>query len=236
MRELSLCLDALPALREVAGLGRVDLSLASSVAELANVDRLRIGIGEELRPVSEADVQTLRRSARVLELRMPPSQSLLKVALETRPDAVLLADGGWEGAISARPLELRSQPTGLAPVMRSLEESGIGVGLLIVPSLEAVKAAHGLGVGRVEFYAGATVDLPQRERRPGLEALGDAAKLASKLRMFVSVGGGLDYRSVTEVLPIVPSAHCVSAGRAVVARSLLVGIDRAARDFLELIR
>ena len=45
MRKLSLCLDALPALREVAGLGHLDLGVASSLAELANVDRLRIGIG-----------------------------------------------------------------------------------------------------------------------------------------------------------------------------------------------
>ena len=236
MRKLSLCLDVLPALREVAGLGHLDLGVASSLAELANIDRLRIGISEELRPVNEADVLTLRRGTRFLELRMPPSQSLLKVALEARPDAVLLADGGWEGALGARPLELRSQPTGLAPVMRSLEESGIGVAMLIAPSLEAVKAVHGLGVRAVEFYTGATVDLPARERRPELEALGDAAKLASKLRMSVSVGGGLDYRSVREILPFVSLAQCVSVGRAVLARSLLVGIDRAARDFLDLMR
>ncbi len=236
MRKLSLCLDALPALREMAGLGQMDLTMACSLAELANVDRLRIGIGEDLRPVSEADVQTLRRSTRFLELRMPPAQSLLKVALESRPDAVVLADGSWEGTLGARPIELRSQPSGLAPVMRSLEESGIRAALLITPSLEAVKAAHGLGVRAVEFYTGATVDLPSRERRPGLDALSDAAKLASKLRMTVSVGGGLDYRSVTEVLPLVSSARSVTVGRAVMARSLLVGIDRAARDFLDLIR
>ena len=38
------------------------------------------------------------------------------------------------------------------------------------------------------------------------------------------------------VLPTVSSAQCVSVGRAVLARSLLVGIDRAARDFLDLVR
>ena len=97
--------------------------------------------------------------------------------------------------------------------MRSLEDSGIAVAMLIAPSLEAVKAAHGVGVTAVEFYTGATVDLPARERRPGLEALADAATLASKLRMSVSVGGGLDYRNVTEVLPSVASAKCISVLR-----------------------
>ena len=65
-----------------------------------------------------------------------------------------------------------------------------------------------------------------------LGELADAAKLPAKLRMSVSIGGGLDYRSVSEVLYVVPSIDRVSVGRALVARALLVGIDRAVRDLL----
>jgi pyridoxine 5'-phosphate synthase PdxJ len=54
--------------------------------------------------------------------------------------------------------------------------------------------------------------------------------------MTLSIGGGLDYRSVSEVLPMAPSVGRISVGRALLARSLLVGMDRAARDFLALIR
>jgi pyridoxine 5-phosphate synthase len=235
MRSLSLCLDALPALREISGT-HLDVSAAASLAELAGVDALRLGIAEDLRPVAESDVHTLRRTARAFELRMPASQGLLKVALETRPDAVVLAGDTLEGTLASRPVELRSQSSGLAPVVRSLEEAGIDVAMLVAPSLDAVKAAHGLGVRGVELFLGATVDLPPVERRGRLEALADAARLASKLRMKVSVGGGLDYRSVAEVLPMAPSADRVSVGRALLARAVLVGLDRAVRDFLALVR
>lgn len=235
MRRLSLCLDSLPALREISGT-LFDPAAAASLAELAGVDALRLGIGEELRPVAEADVHALRRTAQLFELRMPASQTLLKVALETRPDAVVLAGDTFEGTLASRPIELRSQPSGLAPIIRSLEEAGIEVAMLITPALDSVKAAHGLGVAKVELFTGATVDLPAVERRGRLEALADAARLAAKLRMTVSVGGGLDYRSVSEVLPMAPSTDRVSVGRAVLARALLLGIDRAARDFLTLIR
>ena len=120
--------------------------------------------------------------------------------------------------------------------MRSLAEAGIDVAMLIPPALDSVKAAHALGVQTVELFTGATVDLPAAERRGRLESLGDAARLAAKLRMTVGVGGGLDYRSVSEVLPMSSSAERVSVGRAVLARSLLVGMDRAIRDFIALIR
>lgn len=236
MRKLSLCLDTLPALREISGGSPLDLSAATSLAELAGVDALRLGINEELRPVAEADVHVLRRTARLFELRMPASQSLLKVALETRPDAVLLSGDAFEGALASRPLELRTQSSTLAPIVRALEEAGIDVAMLVTPALDSVKAAHGLGVQTVELFTGATVDLPEAERRSRLEALADAARLASKLRMGLGLGGGLDYRSVSEVLPMATSVGRVSVGRALLARSMLVGLDRAARDFLALIR
>jgi len=236
MRRLSLCLDSLPALREAAGAAPVDLGAAATIAELAGVDALRLGVGDDLRPVSEADVHALRRSARVLELRMAPTQSMLKVALETRPDTVLLASEGWEGNLVARPLDPAGADASLGAVIRTLEEAGLAVGLLVAPELESVKAAHGLGVQGVELYTGSTVDLPARERRPTLDALGDAVRLASKLRLQIGLGGGLDFRSTGELLRAAPAADTISVGRSLIARALLVGLDRAARDFLALTR
>lgn len=236
MRKLTLCLDSLPALREISGGTQLDLNAAASIAELAGIDALRLGINEELRPVAEADVHSLRRSAQLFELRMPASQGLLKVALEVRPDAVLLAGDAFEGTLAPRALELRSQSGSITPIVRALEEAGIDVAMLVTPALDAVKAAHGLGVQSIELFTGSTVDLPAVERRGRLEALADAARLASKLRMNLAVGGGLDFRSVSEVLPMTPSAGRVAVGRSLVARSLLVGMDRAAQDFLALIR
>lgn len=235
MRKLSLCLDALPALREISGGTQLDLSAAASLSELSGIDALRLGINEELRPVAEADVHALRRTAQLFELRMPASQTLLKVALETRPDAVLLAGDAFEGTLASRPLELRTQSSTLAPIVRALEEAGISVAMLVTPGLDSVKAAHALGVQTVELFTGSTVDLPVVERRGRLEALADAARLAAKLRITMSLGGGLDYRSVGEVLPMAPSASRISVGRALLARAVLVGLDRASRDFLSLI-
>jgi pyridoxine 5-phosphate synthase len=236
MRRLSLCLDSLPALREISGGTALDLSAATSLAELAGTDAVRLGINDELRPVAEADVYSLRRTAQLFELRMPASQGLLKVALETRPDAVMLAGDAFEGTLASRPLELRSQSASLVPIVRSLEEAGIDVAMLVAPALDSIKAAHGLGVQAIELFTGATVDLPPAERRTRLETLADSARLAAKLQVTVSVGGGLDYRSISEVLQMAPSASRVSVGRAVLARSLLVGLDRAVRDFLVLVQ
>ena len=83
-------LDSWPALRDFAGDDQSELGKAASLAELAGADSLRLGIQEELSPVRESDVVALRAAARAVELRMPFSPTLTKLALATRPDRVVL--------------------------------------------------------------------------------------------------------------------------------------------------
>ena len=94
-----------------------------------------------------------------------------------------------------------------------------------------MKTAHTLGLSDIEFYTGDLVDLPARERRSELERLGDAARIAAKLRIAIGAAGGLDFANVREILVAAPVAERIVVGRALIARAMLVGIDRAVRDF-----
>lgn len=235
MRQLSLVLDSLPALREATAASGADLAAAANLADLAGASAVRLGVTEELRPVKESDLRELRAFARSFELCMPATQALLKVALELRPDRVLLSAEGWEGRGAAVPIDLRMRSAAVAPVLRTLEDAGLSVAILVAPELDAVKAAQGLGTREVEIFTGSVVDLPPAERRHALEGLGDAVRLASKLRLGIGVGGGLGFDSVGELLETAPAARRVSVGRALVRRSLLIGLDRAIRDFRTLV-
>jgi pyridoxine 5-phosphate synthase len=235
MRRLILTLDALPTLRASAMAADVDVAAAATLAELAAVDAVRLGVNEELNPVTEQDVIEVRRAARTFELSMPVSPALLKVALEAQPDRVLVALEGSDGGLPSRPLDFRGRGVSLGPIVRSLAEAGIPVSALVKPEIEAVKAAHSEGVDGVEIYTGAIVDLPPSDRSRELERLGDAARLASKLRLHVSAAGGLGYRSLRELIEYAPVVAAVAVGRAVVARAVLVGLDRAVRDLRALV-
>lgn len=230
IRRLILALDALMCLREATRSGDIGVASAVTLAELAGVDAVRLGIDDELKPVSESDVLNARRAARHFELRMTASPGLLKVALEAQPDRVLLSasarDGGWVGG----PLNLRTGAAPLAPVMHGLKEAGIPVSLRVHPKLDAVKAAHAEGATGVELYTAAILDLPEAERKVELESLADAVRLAAKLRLRIAIGGGLGYGTVSEILDGVPATECVAVGRSAIARALLVGMDRAIRD------
>jgi pyridoxine 5-phosphate synthase len=230
VRRLTLALDGLPSLREATASPDVDLAAAATLAELAGVEAVRLGVNESLRPVREEDVRAVRGAARRLELRMPPSMGLVKVALEGRPDRVVLAAEGADGGAPSGPLELRTRAIALEPVVRALAEAGIPCAALVPPDFEAVKRVHAESIPAVEFYTGAIVDLPPAERREELEGLSDSVRLAAKLGLGIGVGGGLSYRSLPEVLAACPAAEWVAIGRAALARAVLVGLDRALRD------
>ena len=233
MRGVTLELDALPTLRDAMGALDVDLPAAAALAELAGVHAVRLGVNPDLKPVCEEDLRDARRAARRFELRMPPLESLVRVALDVRPDAVLLALD--RGAGRSAPLDFRTGAGGLAGVMRSFADAGIAVVALVAPTLDAVKTAHASGVAQVELYTGALVDLPRSERTHALKQLGDAARLAAKLQLGLGLAGGLGYRTLPEVIQAAPAAERIAVGRAALMRAVLVGLDRALRDLSALV-
>jgi pyridoxine 5-phosphate synthase len=234
-RRLVLVLDSLPSLRDATASVDVDLAAAATLAELAGVDAVRLGVSEDLKPVREEDLAEARRAVRCLELRMPPVPALLRVALDLRPDRVLLSAEGGDGRSPSGPVDLRGRPQPIAAALRTLGDAGIPAGALVAPDLDTVKLSHGAGVSFVELHTAGIIDLPPRERMAALQRLGDAVRLASKLRLGIGVGGGLGFRSIGEVLASSPPLETVAVGRAAVARAMLVGMDRAVRDLRTLV-
>lgn len=229
-------LDSWPALRDFAGDDRSELGHAASLAELAGVDGLRLGIQEELAPVRESDVLALRAAARSLELRMPISPVLAKLALSARPDRVVLVGDRHAATGPVPPVDARVSGPALAALLRTFADARIRTSVRVAPDLDAVRAAHVQGVADVELFTGWLVDLPETERRTALVALGDAARLASKLRMGIALAGGLDDRNLAEVIEAAPAAERVVLGRGLARRALLVGLDRAVRDHRDRMR
>ncbi len=233
MRELSVGLDTLATLADLAGPGGPDLTAATTLAELAGAAGVRLGVTEEASGVDASTLANVRRAAGRFELRMAPVPELVKLALEARPDRVLLASEPRGATGRPGPLDWRAWGDALGSVVRSLHDAGMAVSILVPPDPEAVKNAHRVEAVGVELFTGHWVDLPGRERAATLEGLAETAHLAAKLRMRVAAGGGLDLRSIPELLVGVPVVSRVVVGRAFVARSILLGVDRAVRDLRE---
>ena len=68
MRRLTLALHGLAGMREVTGSNEIDLAAATTLAELAGVDVVRLAVCEDLKPIREEDVAEVRHAARLMGL------------------------------------------------------------------------------------------------------------------------------------------------------------------------
>jgi pyridoxine 5-phosphate synthase len=120
-------------------------------------------------------------------------------------------------------------------VTRELTKAGIVVSAFIDPDVRQLKAAFAAGIPVVELHTGrycGAHDAASRAR-----ALGDlrlAAAAGREIGLVVHAGHGLDYKNVGRVATI-PGVEELNIGHSIVARAVLVGMERAVREMREAI-
>ena len=120
--------------------------------------------------------------------------------------------------------------------MKTLQEGGIQVSLFVDAELEQVKEAHKLGARAVEINTAAWRDAgDKRGREVALRLVTDAARLGRKLGLDIHAGHGLTYLNVAPIAALTEISE-LHIGHSIVARALLVGMEKAVRDMAETIR
>jgi pyridoxine 5-phosphate synthase len=113
--------------------------------------------------------------------------------------------------------------------VKTLEEGGIHVSLFVDPALEQVKEAHRIDAHAIEINTAAYADARgEAAREAALRKVVDAARLGRKLGLAVHAGHGLTYDNVRAVAAV-PEMSELNIGHNIVARAVLVGMERAVR-------
>jgi pyridoxine 5-phosphate synthase len=233
-KHLIVKLDRVATVREAGGGSDPDPVAASVLALLGGADGISVHLREDRRDVQDRDARLVRQVVpRDFSLEMAPSQEMLKIALELRPDsAVLVAERG-SGPEGSGVLDIVSQLGALGEIVRALEDGHVRSVVLIQADLDQVKAAHRIGVGAVRFHTGRFVE-GGPDQSSERAAIVDAARLARKLGLRVGVGGGLDGRSVRGLVDLDDLSE-FAVGHAIAARAMLVGMERAVREMRDLV-
>jgi pyridoxine 5-phosphate synthase len=233
---LGVNVDHVATLRQARRAAYPDPVAAAQLAELGGADQITIHLREDRRHIQERDLRILRQTVTTrLNLEMAATAEMVKIAYDVKPDACTLVPERREELTTEGGLDVAGGRDHVRKIVKTLRDAEILVSIFVDPDVDQVRAAHRAEAQVVEIHTGRYCDarLPGDQRRE-LTRIVDAARAAAKLGLAVAAGHGLNYRNAGPVAAI-PEVEELNIGHAIVARAVLVGMERAVREMREIV-
>lgn len=228
--------DHVATVRQARLASEPDPVTAAALAELAGARGIVVHLREDRRHIQDRDVEILRQTVKTrLNLEMAGTAEMVETAVRIRPDIVTLVPEKRQELTTEGGLDVLLNEGSLRDVIARLHHGGISVSLFINADINQIKAAHRVRANCVELHTGSYADArTPMERAEELERLVGAGKAARHLELIVHAGHGVDYRNIVR-LRAIPEIEEFSIGHAVIARAVLVGMERAVREMVDLV-
>lgn len=237
MARLGVNIDHIATIRQARGGTEPDPVAAAAIAELAGADGITIHLREDRRHIQDRDLRLLRQTVQTkLNLEMAATDEMVGIALSVKPCACTLVPEKRQELTTEGGLDVRLQMEALGAVVDKLQDGGITVSLFIDPDPDQVKAADKVGADYIEIHTGAFAEAREWKRvQEELARIGNAVKLAAKLGLGVNAGHGLNYANIRKIASL-GGIEEYNIGHAIISRAALVGLDRAVRDMVDLVK
>jgi len=232
MPKLGVNVDHVATIRQARRTFEPDPVGAVVLCELAGADSITVHLREDRRHIQDRDVRVLRQTLKVpMNLEMACTDEMVGIACEVKPAYVCLVPEKREEVTTEGGLDVIAAREALAGAIPRLKAAGIMVSLFIDPDRDQIKASADLGADFIELHTGTYAET-WREGGHELERLKAGAAYAQELGLVVNAGHGLTYWNVHPVAAI-PGMHELNIGHSIVARAVLVGMERAVREMRE---
>ena len=224
---LGINVDHVATLRNARGGLHPDPLLAAQMAIAAGADGITIHLREDRRHMRDADVAAIRFGIEApLNFEMAGTDEMVRIALETRPNACCLVPEKRTEVTTEGGLDVAGQHNTLRPMIASLRAAGIRVSLFVDADAHQLQAAADIGADIVELHTGAYA----HGREGELERLTAGATLAHGLGLEVHAGHGLTYDNVSAVAAI-PHVMELNIGHFIIGQAVFEGLPAVISRF-----
>jgi len=237
MARLGVNVDHVATLRQARGVSYPDPVTAAGIVELAGADGIAIHLREDRRHIQDRDLRIIRQTVQTqLNLEMAATDEMIRIALETKPNIVTLVPERRQELTTEGGLDVIKAFQSLKKATQRFEKGRIPVSLLVDPRKDHIKASKDVGAHTVEIHTGhycnARTPLEADEQ---FKKIIDAVGEAFRLNLMIAAGHGLNYGNVRRIAEI-KEIEEFNIGHSIIARAILVGLDRAVREMIALLR
>jgi len=237
MAGLAVNVDHVATLRQARGSRYPEPVAAAILVELGGADGVVVHLREDRRHIQGRDVRMIREivSTKMI-FEMAATPEMIGIASEIKPALVTLVPEKREELTTEGGMDLTRPGKAVSKAVAKLKGHGIPVSLFIDPDINQVNLAKKAGADIIEIHTGAFCDAPTPEKRnAAFSEILAAAKRAKALNMGVNAGHGLCYQTVPWFKGV-SEIDEFSIGHSIISRAVLVGLERAVREMMELVK
>jgi pyridoxine 5-phosphate synthase len=235
--KLAVNVDHFATLREARHSDEPEPVLAALLAEQAGAEGIVCHIRGDRRHIKERDLVLFRQTIKTkLNIEMAATEEMKTIALDVKPDVVSLVPERDEELTTEGGLDVMGNKEHLKIHIQALQKAGIRVSIFVDPDIDQVTACRDVGANLIEINTTRYSELePGKKRDEALAEVRKIAELGHKMGLEVHAGHGLDYKNVGPIAAISELTE-FSIGFSIVARSAIVGVDKAVREMVELLK
>lgn len=236
MPRLGVNIDHVATVRQARGVAYPDPVTAASIVEMAGADGIVCHLREDRRHIQDRDLRILREIVQIqLNLEMAATEEMIRIALMTKPDIVTLVPEKREELTTEGGLDVVKNFRSLRKAIQRLRKGNIPVSLFVDPDKNQIKASEGVEAEAIEIHTGHYCEAKTSAQADDeLKRVLDAVGEASQRDLRIAAGHGLNYVNVRRIAEI-KEIEELNIGHSIIARAVLVGIDRAVREMIALI-
>lgn len=237
MARLGVNIDHVATVRQARGVRYPDPVSAAVIVELAGANGIVCHLREDRRHIQDRDLRLLRETVQTqLNLEMAATEEMIRIALNIKPDIVTLVPERREELTTEGGLDVIKNYRDLKKAIQRLQKGGFSISLFVDPNKDQIRAAREVGANAIEIHTGhyceaQTPALQDKE----LKKILDAVDEATHQNLRIAAGHGLNYVNVKRISEI-KEIEELNIGHSIIARAVLVGLDRAVREMIALIR
>lgn len=231
MLTLGVNIDHVATIRQARRTVEPDPVGAAFLAELGGADGITVHLREDRRHIQDRDVRLLRETVRThLNLEMAPTEEMVAIALEIKPDYVTLVPEKREEVTTEGGIDIVGNLDRFTSVVEQLQSAGIPVSWFIDAEPSQIEAAAQTQAKFIELHTGKYAEAyDQASRQNELEFLKKGCEIAIASGLRVNAGHGLTYWNVYPVACL-PGMEELNIGHTIISRAVVVGIERAVKE------
>ena len=234
---LGINIDHVATIRNARGGVHPDPVKAAKIAANAGADGITAHLREDRRHISDKDIKNLKKSIELpLNLEIAPTEEMLNIALEARPERVCLVpekrlEITTEGGLEIIKLKEKNKYI-IQNIIKECNNCNIDVSLFIDPNINQIISAIDLGVNIIELHTGEYCN--SSNPIDELIRIEKAAKFANNNNIEVHAGHGLNFNNVIDIAKIKYIKE-LNIGHFIIGESIFMGLESAVKKMKNII-